>query len=821
MSTFAHRRPGAGRPDRSRQRPLSRRDPRRRATGVLLVAVVAYGGWIGFGPLMARLSLALGGDRPPADAVRGLAAAAARVPRARRRARRLSRGLRPPPAGRAPARARVLSLTRTTTCCSSPSSSARSAWCCACSSPGGWSPTSSARTCSGAAPARWTAARGPRPRAATATASASRSARWPASPGSSSTAGSTSPPASRPSASSPPRCSASPRWRCTRAWPRGHAQLLSGTRTLSLARPPVALARRRAGARRPRRLDVGLGARRPRARGGGGTAGGRGARVGDASGGGAGARSTQRTRARVPRPRRARRPPSRPGSRRPRRAWTARPSPASCWPRRAPTSAWRSTATPTNPWLHLDLAWVEATDAAVLEQAGSAALAAAMTHGARAVALGRDSALFYAAMARLAYSMPELGLRAAREAVQRQPALLAEMVELYRPLGLTDTEWLALAPPTGAIAWRWRCCSRAGGSTPTRSPSTGRRWRRPRRFEAGVCRWALAEALGRAGAGGEAVQVLRAALAADPGNPELERALGAALARENDPEALDRLRAAVTAMERRPAAGERRPFAVPDARLAALISRLAPRSRPHRALPSRARRLSHRAPPVGPGPARVARARARRSRATPRRASASAWPARGWASSTRRWRTSARRSRSIRARPATGDGWPQRLWQGEQYFQAINEWRVLAEQQPRDVESRLALGRAFEKVGQPVDAYRQYRDVLGPRSRAGRRRPRHRAPRRSAPLASRARRSPRVAGRRGRGACGVGSAAPRGGRPLRTRLGWAPPVGGARSCVDGNGPSDPTPHAPRPRRPRMQPRTRTPARLTAPALVRT
>ena len=106
------------------------------------------------------------------------------------------------------------------------------------------------------------------------------------------------------------------------------------------------------------------------------------------------------------------------------------------------------TATPTNPWLHLDLAWVEASDAVVQGRGGPEGLAAALTHGARAVALGADSPLFYAGMARLAYSMPELGLRAAHEAVRRRPTLLPEMIELYRPLGLTEPEWLALVPAT-------------------------------------------------------------------------------------------------------------------------------------------------------------------------------------------------------------------------------------------------------------------------------------------------------------------------------------------------------------------------------------
>jgi tetratricopeptide (TPR) repeat protein len=368
-------------------------------------------------------------------------------------------------------------------------------------------------------------------------------------------------------------------------------------------------------------------------------------------------------------------------------------------------------ATPTSPWLHLDLAWVEATEAAVLERAGAPALAAALTHGARAVALGRDSPLFYAAMARLAYSMPELGLRAAREAVQRQPTLLAEMVDLYRPLGLTDTEWLALAPATGAdrVALGVLLEERRLGADALAVYRAAVAGAAP--FEAGICRWALAGALTRAGAGGEAVRVLRAALAGDPGNPELARALGVALARENDPEALEHLRAAVAAMERRPAAGERRPFVVPDARLAALIARLAPdldhTARYRRALAAHLteRRLWDQALPewreLATEDPRDAEARfglglAREGLGTSDAA----------VEDFRAAVTLDPRATRYRRHLA------ERLWQGEQYFQAINEWRVLAEQQPRDVETRLALGRAFEKVGQPVDAYRQYRDVL-------------------------------------------------------------------------------------------------------------
>ena len=54
----------------------------------------------------------------------------------------------------------------------------------------------------------------------------------------------------------------------------------------------------------------------------------------------------------------------------------------------------------------------------------------------------------------------------------------------------------------------------------------------------------------------------------------------------------------------------------------------------------------------------------------------------------------------------------ERLWQSDQFFQSLNEWRTLKSQAPRDVDVRLALARGLEKIGQPGDAYREYREVL-------------------------------------------------------------------------------------------------------------
>jgi tetratricopeptide (TPR) repeat protein/O-antigen ligase len=360
--------------------------------------------------------------------------------------------------------------------------------------------------------------------------------------------------------------------------------------------------------------------------------------------------------------------------------------------------------TPSNPWLHLDLAWVEASDAVVQGRGGPDGLAVALAHGARAVALGRNNPLFYAGMARLAYSVPELGLRAARQAVAGRATLMPEMIDLYHPLGLTESEWLALVPATAVDQLELAILLEARGlgaasliafraAAAVAPPS-----------EAGVYRWALAEALGRTGADAEAVEILRAALAAEAGNPELERALGVALARRGDPEALDHLRAAAAGVEPRP-------FATRDVRLAHLVDGLAG---------DLARPLRYR--------------RALATYLTERRL---------WDQALEQWRelvaaeprdAESRFGRGLarEATGATGEALEDfraavaldprvaryrrrladRLWQSEQYFQAINEWRALKEQQPGDVEARLALGRAYEKVGQPADAYREYRELL-------------------------------------------------------------------------------------------------------------
>ena len=367
---------------------------------------------------------------------------------------------------------------------------------------------------------------------------------------------------------------------------------------------------------------------------------------------------------------------------------------------------------PTYPNLHLDLAWVEATDALVQGRSGPEGLAPALTYGARAVALGADSPVFYAGMARLAYSVPELSVKAAREAVRRDPALLVEMVDLYQPMGFTGTEWLTIVPERAVDRLELAMILGARGRRAESLAAYRAALAAAPPREVIVYRWALATELGRIGADDDAIAVLREAVAADASNPELQRALGVQLARRNDPEALDHLRLAVSATERLGEAEERRPFIVVDPRLAGLVERIArDLDRPQRYRRALAVYLAERGLWDQALPEWRILARDEPKNAEARFGIGRAREGTGALDEAlEEYRAAvALDPNATRYRKRLAD----RLWQSEQYFQAINEWQIIKSQAPEDLETRLALARALEKVGQPVEAYREYREVLG------------------------------------------------------------------------------------------------------------
>ena len=184
-------------------------------TGLLLVTVVAYGGWIGFGPLLARLSQTPEGS---ADRFHQYVASLPMLAEFPVLGVGLGRYsdlyMRHQPPTHLPAQVYypyahndLLQLLIGALGPRSACSSAGASWAISCGP-----------ICSAAGPARWTAARARRRSATIRTASVWRWARWPASPGFSRTARSTSRRESRPSGSWPPRSSAWRPSRCTRAF---------------------------------------------------------------------------------------------------------------------------------------------------------------------------------------------------------------------------------------------------------------------------------------------------------------------------------------------------------------------------------------------------------------------------------------------------------------------------------------------------------------------------------------------------------------------------------------------------------------------------
>ena len=94
-----------------------------------------------------------------------------------------------------------------------------------------------------------------------------------------------------------------------------------------------------------------------------------------------------------------------------------------------------------------------------------------------------------------------------------------------------SSEWLELSPATAMIGWSWPCWRRG-----LRSAALAALGARGHVTAGGRHRWALGEALGRAGADADAVAMLRPALGAGASDLELERSLDA-LAPRGDPEA--------------------------------------------------------------------------------------------------------------------------------------------------------------------------------------------------------------------------------------------------------------------------------------------
>mgnify|MGYP001559750001 CR=1 FL=1 len=371
------------------------------------------------------------------------------------------------------------------------------------------------------------------------------------------------------------------------------------------------------------------------------------------------------------------------------------------------------TASPTDPFIHIQLAWLEAIDAEIAHRVDPGALSTALGHAARALALAPENPRIYESVARLAVGRPDLGVRAAREAVRRDPALLGGLVEAYHAVGLTEAEWLALVPDSPvdrldlAVNLEARRLAAESLAVYRAASEIAPEAERP------LYRWMLAQALARRGHAQAARAELERALAADPTNPELRRALGELLAQRGDPAALDSLRGAVAAAQQwsRASAAWHGPFPVGSSRLSSLVAGLANDlsglARYRRAL---ARHLIERALWDQAANELTEITRELPTDAEARFLLGVALDGMGVGAQAfeqyRRAVELAPRTTRFRTKLA------RHLWEHERYFEAIDEWRTVKEQAPGDIDTRLALARALEKVGDRIGAFRGYREVL-------------------------------------------------------------------------------------------------------------
>jgi tetratricopeptide (TPR) repeat protein len=375
------------------------------------------------------------------------------------------------------------------------------------------------------------------------------------------------------------------------------------------------------------------------------------------------------------------------------------------------------TLTPTDPFLHETLGWVYQTMAVIDASAPARVEIDALGSLRRAIALQPENPFLYRSLAVIALSQRtpdiDVALVAGREAAERDPERLGDLVRIFLPMNLSPAQWLALAPAT-AISRLDLAARLERSGLPDEAQVA---YRSAIEISGAdlepLARFRLAELLLRRHDAKAALGELDRALARDPKNPELHLARARSLAELGDAAALDAYRAAVEHAQAREAAPG---GGVPSFAIAA----------------PRARALAEDA--GGAGPVRSVVYRRALARylldrklwaqaleqwklvvaAAPQDAAAHAGVGAAFAGLGEREqaveayrRAIALDARAIEVRLRLASS----LWDTGQSYQAINEWRAVIGQDPGNVEAHLALARAYLATGDRVEAFREYQRV--------------------------------------------------------------------------------------------------------------
>lgn len=376
-------------------------------------------------------------------------------------------------------------------------------------------------------------------------------------------------------------------------------------------------------------------------------------------------------------------------------------------------------ALPSSALLHERLAWTHQLYAQIDPAHSATHAAAGVAHMNRAIALADENALPHKALAELVVNVQphapiEVGLTAARNAVQRRPELLPDLVYAYLLLPLDDAQWLRLVPATfedrlilGDLLERRRRDREATAvyrrATDVAHPA-----------DAALARYMVARSLMRQSDHPGALRELGAAMQVYPDNPDLHLAAAESLDVLREPVALEMYRTALAKAEDRvQRAKSASAFAGYGGRLGELAARHAPIDTAAPLAPYRrglARYLAQR---------ELWRQALQQSEALiaelPRDATAHFVKGQALEALNRPDEAVEAYGNAVASEannPAIRLRLARLLIHMKQPFQAIHQWNAVLATDPGNLEAALGIARAHLERGAHLEAFRAYQQVL-------------------------------------------------------------------------------------------------------------